>query len=616
MQLSEQQKAAVEHVGSPALVVAGAGSGKTRTLTAKIAYLIAEGFDPGRILAITFTNKAAGEMKSRLLAMTSLLPQNFPWVRTYHSACLQILKSACHLLGYSLPLQIYSDYQQRKLVSEILIELNIDKKFAAAVLNRISNAKNSGDPSRYFQVMPAVSFVDLTAVYEKYEKRLKERNAVDFDNILFLTRDLLRDFPEIRKQYQDLFQFVLVDEYQDSNNLQEELTRLLLGHDNLFCVGDDWQAIYGFRGSNVSHFLTFESNYPKSKVFRLEENYRSSDEIVQVANNLIVHNEHRMEKKCFSAKRGGVVETHSFFNENEEADWVAEKVLSLRDMGIAFDRMAVLYRTKFCSRAFEKAFRFMRIPYRMVGSKGFFERMEILDLNCYLSAAVFPKDDVAFERILNTPRRGIGPKMIEKIGSVRSGDMSLQAAAQKVVEDRIVTPKVHAALSDLIGLLDEIRRLPPGRAVEQVIQGSGYLDYLRGSSKTEGDYTTRLENIEELIYTASQKPTIVEYLEEAALIREDTEEEQEDVQGVNLSTVHASKGLEYYATFVAGCEEGLFPHWKSKETDAELQEERRLMYVAVTRAEQLLFISRADYRRGQPAVESRFYSEIEASLQG
>jgi len=536
-------------------------------------------------------------------------------VRTYHSACYQILKTYCHLLGYKLPLQIYSDYQQKKVILEILIDLNMDKKFTPAVLNRISNAKNSGDPGRYFDHCPPISYIDLPAVHAKYEKRLKIKNAVDFDNILFLTRDLLRDYPEIRKHYQELFQFVLVDEYQDSNNLQEELTRLLLGHENLFCVGDDWQAIYGFRGSNVSHFLTFESNYPKGKVFRLEENYRSSDEIVQVANNLIGYNEQRMDKKCFSAKHGGVVEAHGFYNENEEADWVAGKILSLREMGIAYDKMAVLYRTKFCSRAFEKTFRYMRIPYRMMGSKGFFERKEVLDLNCYLTAAVFPMDDVAFDRILNTPKRGIGPKMIEKIGNVRTGDMSLQDAARKVITERILSPKVHTSLAGLMQLLDEIRQLSPHMAIEQAINSSGYLDYLRGYSKTEGDYTTRVENIEELIYTASQKQTIVDYLEEAALIREDTEEEDDDTLGVNLSTVHASKGLEYYVTFVVGCEEGLFPHWKSKDTEAELQEERRLMYVAVTRAERFLFISHADFRRGQPAVRSRFYDEIEDCLQ-
>ena len=306
MALSPEQKAAVECTG-PALVVAGAGSGKTRTLTAKIAYLIKNGYAPERILAITFTNKAAEEMKSRLVALTGMSADRFPWVRTYHSACFRILKKHCQVLGFLPPLQIYSEYQQQKIVKDILINRNIDKKYLYAIRAHISNAKNSGDADAYFSAQRRMGYGSLRELYRDYEAVLSEKNAVDFDNILLLTRNLLRDHPEIQRQYQSLFAYILVDEYQDTNNLQEELTRLLLGNGNLFCVGDDWQAIYGFRGSNVDHFIGFEKNYKGSRIFRLEQNYRSAEEIVAAANELIRFNRHRVDKECFSQKKTAVL---------------------------------------------------------------------------------------------------------------------------------------------------------------------------------------------------------------------------------------------------------------------------------------------------------------------
>ncbi len=614
MELSEQQRVAVEYEGSPALVVAGAGSGKTRTLTAKIAHLISKGYDPECILAITFTNKAAGEMKDRLVQLTGIPYMRFPWVRTYHSACFRILKEHCMILGYNAPLQIFAEYQQKKILTEIIVGLNFEKKYVPSIAAQISNAKNSGNPGQYFEKESHHTHIRLQDVYEIYEKELKIRNAVDFDNILFLTRDLLRDHENIRKKYQDFFQFILVDEYQDSNNLQEELTRLFLTGSNLFCVGDDWQAIYGFRGSNIRHFLTFKDKYQGARIFRLEENFRSTDEIVQVANNLIDNNVDKMAKRCFSGKHGGVVELYDFFNDDEEARWVAQKVANLRDMGIHHEKMAVLYRTKFCSLAFEKAFRYRGIPYRMMGSKGFFDRKEILDINCYLTSAVFPKDDVSFERIINIPRRGIGPAMLKKIGNARTNDMSLQDSARIVLNQRILTPKVHKGLNDLILILDEIKDMVPEEAIEHLITRSNYLEYLKGYSKADADYTSRKENIDELIYSASKKKTILEYLEEASLVKEDKEEDEDDGFGINLSTIHASKGLEYHTVFIVGCEEDLFPHWKSKNSDMELQEERRLMYVAITRAERYLFLSHSNFRRGEPSYKSRFLDEVEDTL--
>ncbi len=610
--LSPEQKAAVEHKGS-ALVVAGAGSGKTRTLTAKIVHLIRSGIAPERILAITFTNKAADEMKHRLVEMTGFSLDRFPWVRTYHSACYRILRTHCQLLGYQNPLQIYSNYQQEKLVKEILIRGNIDKKYFYQVSAHISHAKNSGDPDAYFDKNPRLSYFRLRDIFDRYEKSLMERNAVDFDNILYMTRELLRTHETIRKQYLNLFSYVLVDEYQDTNNLQEDLTRLLTGGENLFCVGDDWQAIYGFRGSNVNHFLSFAKNYENAKIFRLERNYRSASEIVDAANGLIRYNRQRMDKTCFSKKTGGSIEIQEFYSDSEEAMWVSDKIRRLHDAGIDYDQIAVLYRTKFCSLSFEKAFRYASIPYRMLGAKGFFERREILDITCYLTAAVFDKDDAAFERIINVPKRGIGPGTVKKIGEMKTEGESLQGAARMALEKKILSGKIYDALKHLFSILDEVASMSPDRAIRTILDRTGYLDNLKQSAKTREDYTAREENIEQLIYSASLKDSIVEYLEEASLIREDRKEEEEEgasQSAVNLATMHASKGLEFHAVFVAGCEENLLPHWKSKETDLELQEERRLMYVAMTRAAHCLFVSSANFRKGQFNPKSRFVDEL------
>ncbi|MFC1799101.1 ATP-dependent helicase [Thermodesulfobacteriota bacterium] len=617
MDLSAQQKIAVEHIGSPALVIAGAGSGKTRTLTAKLSYLVSKGYEPERILAITFTNKAAEEMKTRLVDMTRLSLHRFPWVRTYHSACFKILKLHCALLGYHSPIEIFGAYQQQKTIKDIIVgRMNLERKYVLEALSRISRAKNSGAPATYIDRYPKVAYISLSDVYNLYQQELKYKNAVDFDDILLLTRDLLRDHKHIRKQYQNRFQYILVDEYQDTNNLQEDLTGLLMSNGNLFCVGDDWQAIYSFRGSNVDHFLSFKEKYQNARIFRLEQNYRSTDEIVQIANDLIDYNENRMEKSCFSDKQGGRVEITDFFDESDEADWVARKAMALNDRGIPYAHMAVLYRTKFCSLSFEQMFRAHGLPYRLLGGKGFFERREILDLNCYLIAAAFEKDDVAFERIINTPKRGIGPGTLAKIQQLKTAEMGLQEAVRLILNENMLSGKISTSLSSVLELLHEIKQMTPDMAIREVLSQTRYMDYLQQISRAGSmGYTDRQENIEQLIYAAAQKETIIDYLEEAALIKEDKPDDDDTpLYGINLSTVHAAKGLEFKVVFVCACEENLFPHWKSLESDSGLEEERRLMYVAVTRSEQHLFLSYADYRKGLYNQKSRFIDEIEAAM--
>jgi DNA helicase II / ATP-dependent DNA helicase PcrA len=612
MNLSEQQKKAVEHLGTPTLVVAGAGSGKTRTLTAKIAYLVEKGFEPERILAITFTNRAAEEMKVRLVKQTGIDLSRFPWVRTFHSVCYKILRIHCSRLGYHTPLQIYDTYKQQKLLRDILVgRLKFDKKNVLPVLSQISNAKNSGNPSRYFDRRPKHNHIPLWEVFEIYEKELKNVNAVDFDNILMMTRNLLRDHEDIREKYCNYFEYVLCDEYQDTNNLQEELTGLLVREGRLFCVGDDWQAIYSFRGSNVDHFLSFKKKYDQARIFRLEQNYRSSNEIVRMANDLIEKNPDRIKKKCFSKKDGGHIEMHEFFSDEQEAAWVAQKVKTLNALGMPHGRMAVVYRTKFCSLPFEQAFRAHRIPFRILGGKGFFERKEILDLNCYITAAVFPRDDVSFERILNIPKRGIGSATIKKLYQNRQGDAGLQETVRKAIKEKLLAPKLYNALDHLIRILDEIKTLKPDEAIRMVIERVQYIEHLKDYVRSGSmEFTSREENIEQLIYSASKYDTILDYLEEAALIKEDTEDAEDKNNGVNLMTIHAAKGLEYSSVFVVACEEQIFPHWKSADSDFGLQEERRLMYVAITRSEKYLYLSSAGYRKGQFNQRSRFLDEL------
>ncbi|MBN1931635.1 MAG: UvrD-helicase domain-containing protein [Desulfobacterales bacterium] len=617
MQLSEVQKKAVEHIGTPALVCAGAGSGKTRTLVAKIQYLLEKGYQPERILAITFTNKAAQEMKTRLKQLTGLGLDRFQWVRTYHSACYKILKSHCHLLGYTPPIQIFAEYQQTKVLKDIIVvKLNFDKKYVNTVRAALSNAKNSGNPMGYFDTRPYVSHIKLINVFNLYQKELFSKNALDFDDILLLTRNLLRDHKEVREFYQNQFDYMLVDEYQDNNDLQAELSDLLLKNGNFFAVGDDWQSVYSFRMSNVDHFLSFKKKYPNAEIFNLEQNYRSTDEIVQLGNHLISNNEYRMEKTCFSEKQGGRIELQDFYDEREEADWVAGKINVLRNGGVPYEKMAVLYRTKFSSLAFEQKFRAAGIPYRLVGSKGFFDRKEILDLNCYLTAACFNQDDAAFERIINTPKRGIGPGILKKINALRTDEISLQQAARKALKEKIFTPKLYSSLNSLIDLLDSIRNMKPNKAIEKVIDTVGYMPYLeKYSAAQSSDFISKKENIEQLIFSASQKDNIVDYLEEAALIKEDKEDDQDKQAGVNLMTVHAAKGLEFLAVWSIGLEEGLFPHSRSMDTEKDLEEERRLCYVSWTRAERYLFLSHADFRRGRYAQRSRFIDEVAEYLE-
>jgi DNA helicase-2/ATP-dependent DNA helicase PcrA len=618
--LSDAQKAAATHVSSPAIVTAGAGSGKTRTLTSKIAYLVNElAFDPAKILAITFTNKAAAEMKSRLRAATGMSAESFPWVRTFHSACFRILKEHCDLLGYRKPILIHDESQQKTHLKKVLADLDLDRKYLYAAASMISNAKNSGDPYQYVKTQGRIP--RKLEIYDMYNEALARSNSVDFDDILFLTRDLLAGHPEIRAGYQSTFDYILIDEFQDSNGIQNEVVDLLLRNGNLTVVGDDYQSIYKFRGADPMHFINFPEKFPETRVFRLEENYRSTSQIVAASDALIAHNRFRLEKHCFSSRKGGAVQVEVFPDEGDEARWVASKCWEYASYRkIPPESIAILYRTKYTSLPFERALRSARVPYTMVGAQGFFQRREIQDINAYLVCAVNPSDDVSFERIINVPKRGIGPGAIKKILAAKTRDVSFQEGCRHALGRSFLPRKTAMALEDLLLFIESLRSERPAAAMERVLLETGYQSHLESIAENPDDLETRRENIREMIADASSKGSIVDYLEDAALLRED-QDSSDNKQGIRLSTIHAAKGLEFKVVFVVSVEEGILPHQRSMSgedrddpDDAGIEEERRLMYVAMTRASDHLHLSWCRTRRGQVSSRSRFLGEIPADL--
>jgi len=617
--LSPAQQAAACYVSSPTIVTAGAGSGKTRTLTSKIAYLVNElGYSPARILAITFTNKAASEMKGRLGEATGRPMAAFPWVRTFHSACFLILKTHCDLLGYHKPLLIHDESQQKSHLKKVLAQLNIDKKYLYAAAAMISSAKNSGNPKNYLTLKGRVP--RKLEVYRLYNEMLEQHNSVDFDDILMLTRDLLEKFPEIRSKYQESFDYILIDEFQDSNDIQNHIVDLLLNNGNLTVVGDDYQSIYKFRGADPFHFINFPEKYDKARIFRLEENYRSTAQIVAASDALIANNSQRIEKTCFSKRQGEPVHIREFRDEAAEADWVARKCWEYANYKkIQPEKIAILFRTKFTSLPFERAMRSARVPYTMVGAQGFFQRREVQDINSYLICAVNPKDDLSFERIINVPRRGIGPAVMKKILGAKENGMSLQDAAWKAVRGNVLPRKAAVELEKLLLLLNSLAEEKPGAAMKRVVVETDYQGYIKGFAENDEDFENRLENIRQMMYDASQKETIADYLEDASLIRDDHDSE-DGKRGVRLSTIHAAKGLEFKVVFVVALEEGLLPHSRSVGSDDEavndegVQEERRLMYVAMTRASDHLHLTSSETRRGEYMIPSRFLDEIPADF--
>ncbi len=631
--LNPAQREAVEHPGGPLLVLAGAGSGKTRVLTARIAHLITTlQVAPQRIFAVTFTNKAAGEMRTRIAQLLSADPRGL-WIGTFHSLSARFLRREAPLLGFGPNFTIYDADDSEALVKRLLEARQLSPKAypPRTVHGLISSAKNRMLSPEELGARADTPMVKVAAdVYAALGPALKQANAMDFDDLLLHPLTLFREHAERLTYWQDRFQHVLVDEFQDTNAAQYLLVKhLAKRHGNLCVVGDDDQAIYGWRGADVRHMLTFQNDFPGTKLVRLEQNYRSTQIILDAANGIISENTARLGKTLFTEKQGGApVTLLSSADERDEAEWLAnEYARRAAEDDVAYEGMAILYRTNAQSRPLEEAFRFRGIPYRLIGAISFYERREVKDLLAYLRLIANPADDEAFLRVVNVPRRGIGDASLAVLGQAAAGwRKPLLEAARRAGSVTDLRPNVREALSGVAALLDRLReavgQADPATALETILATTGYEQYLADEG-AEG--MERIENVRELIAGAAawaevQDPDAAEgtgtpvdrYLTQAALITPVDEDKNEP--GVTLTTAHMAKGLEWPIVALAGLEDGLFPLGRSTEQPGGVEEERRLCYVGLTRARERLYLSwaRTRYRNGrlELAEPSRFLDAL------
>ena len=631
--LNPAQREAVEHPGGPLLVLAGAGSGKTRVLTARIAHLITTlHVAPQRIFAVTFTNKAAGEMRTRIGQLLGADPRGL-WIGTFHSLSARLLRREATLLGFGSNFTIYDSDDSEALVKRLLEARQLSTKvyLPRTVHGVISSAKNRMlTPEELGAQMDTPMTKVAADVYAALGPALKQANAMDFDDLLLHPLTLFREHPERLAYWQDRFQHVLVDEFQDTNAAQYLLVKHLASrHGNLCVVGDDDQAIYGWRGADVRHMLTFQNDFPGTKLVRLEQNYRSTQIILDAANGIIAENTARLGKTLFTEKKGGdPVTLLSSADERDEAEWLAnEFARRAADGDVAYEGMAILYRTNAQSRPLEEAFRFRGIPYRLIGAISFYDRREVKDLLAYLRLIANPADDEAFLRVVNVPRRGIGDASLAVLGKAAAGwQKPLLDAARRAGSVNDLRPNVREALSGVAALLDRlgeaVGQADPATALETILATTGYEQYL-AEEGAEG--MERIENVRELVAGAAawaevQDPDAAEgtgtpverYLTQAALITPVDEDKNEP--GVTLLTAHMAKGLEWPIVALAGLEDGLFPLGRSTEQPGGVEEERRLCYVGLTRARERLYLSwaRTRYRNGrlELAEPSRFLDAL------
>ncbi|MBE3587660.1 MAG: DNA helicase PcrA [Thermoanaerobacteraceae bacterium] len=628
--LNPAQARAVTHRDGPLLVLAGAGSGKTRVLTTRIAYLLQQGVSPLHILAITFTNKAAREMKERVAAMVPDVAREL-WVATFHSTCLRILRRQARFLGYAENFVIYDDADQQTVIKECLKELNMDeKKFPPRALSAaISGAKNRLLPPEEYGDQADSFFTRQAArVYALYQDKLHRNNALDFDDLIMLTVRLFRENPAVLRHYQNRFRYILVDEYQDTNQAQYVLVNLLAAeHRNLCVVGDPDQGIYGWRGANIQNILDFEKDYPEALVVKLEQNYRSTQTILDAANQVIKRNRGRKEKRLWTAAGPGTpVVVYMAGDERTEAGFVADRVARLRQRGTPYRDMAVLYRTHAMSRVLEEVFLSRGIPYTIVGGLKFYDRKEIKDLLAYLRLVVNPADTVSFRRIINVPRRGVGEASLNKLlaFSMERGIPVLEALA-RAEEIPGLTGPVRAActgLARLFGwLYEQSGQLSVTGLAQAVLERTGYWQELLAENTVES--RTRQENLKEFLSVTrefdqrAEDRSLPAFLAELSLVSDVDHYDQETDQVV-LMTLHSAKGLEFPVVFLVGMEEGVFPHSRSLTEPAELEEERRLCYVGITRARERLYLThswqRTLYGVTRHNDPSRFLEEIPPHL--
>jgi DNA helicase-2/ATP-dependent DNA helicase PcrA len=639
-QLNPQQRAAVLNSGSPLLIVAGAGSGKTRVLTHRIGWLIAErGVHPGEILAITFTNKAAGEMRERVRALVGR-PAAVMWVSTFHSACVRILRANAKRLGFGSTFSIYDQADSHRLMTMVARDLDLDPKRypGRRLAAQVSTLKNDLVDFESFAA-GASSAQDsiLAEAYAAYQQRLRQANALDFDDLIMTTVNLLQAFPDVAEHYRRRFRHVLVDEYQDTNHAQYVLVRELVAAPpdmppaELCVVGDADQSIYAFRGATIRNILQFEQDFPDTTVILLEQNYRSTQTILSAANAVIAKNPGRKPKRLWSdAGPGDRIVGYVAENEHDEAGFVAEEVDRLADEhGLRPADIAVFYRTNAQSRVFEEVFVRAGLPYKVVGSVRFYERREVRDALAYLRVLANPDDAVSLRRILNTPRRGIGDKAEEAVQWLADRErISFHAALRRATDAPALAARSLAAVQGFVQLLDELTAFStehgPAAVLEAVLERTGYLAQLQDSADPQDE--GRAENLQELVAVArefeeaAENGTLAEFLEQVSLVADADEIPDDDGSGgvVTLMTLHSAKGLEFPVVFLTGLEDGVFPHARSLSEPSELQEERRLAYVGLTRARQRLYLTRSLLRSswGAPAHNppSRFLGDIPAEL--
>ena len=623
-ELNPDQLDAVVHAEGPLLIVAGAGSGKTRVLTHRIAHLIEhEGVSPFRILAITFTNKAADEMRHRVEALIGPVAKKM-WVSTFHSACVRILRRDIGALGYPSSFTIYDEADAVRLTGYVLRDLNVDpKRFPPrSVHATISAAKNELIlPDEYAAKASSIFERRIADIYREYQTRLQRAGALDFDDLLTLTVRLFNEHPDVLAHYQERFEHILVDEYQDTNRAQNEIV-LKLGeaHHNVCVVGDSDQSIYRFRAADIRNILEFEQAFPDVTVITLEQNYRSTQTILDAANAVIANNVGRKPKNLWTDQGIGdpIVRYHAD-DEGDEAQWVAHQIALLHDEDHRrWGDVAVFYRTNAQSRVLEEHFMRVGIPYKVLGGTRFYDRREIKDAVAYLRAVANPADEVSVKRVVNVPKRGVGDTTIGRVDNwATSHGLSFHDALRRADEAGVSTA-AQKGIASFLALLDEARGMldeGPGAVLERLLEGSGYLKELHVEHSVEAE--GRLENLAELVGSAREMTSVDDFLEQVSLVS-DTDELDGDSGAVVLMTLHSAKGLEFPIVFLIGCEDGVFPHIRSLTEPEELEEERRLAYVGITRARERLFVSHAWSRMLWGATQynppSRFLDEIPSEL--
>ncbi|MCX8074938.1 MAG: DNA helicase PcrA [Clostridia bacterium] len=629
--LNDSQKEAVEYLDGPLLILAGAGSGKTRVLTYKMAYLLEQNVvKPWQILAITFTNKAAKEMKSRVLDLVENDAGSI-WLGTFHSICVRILKRDIEVLGYSKDFNILDELDKEKVIKDIVKKLNLDdKKYPSGLISyEISRSKDSLKDSRQFLEENKGDYrkEQIAEIYRIYEQTLKNNNSIDFDDIIMLTVKLFLQNPDILSEYQNKFKYILIDEYQDTNKIQFLLISLLASaHGNICVVGDESQSIYGWRGADISNILNFEKEFPGAKIIKLEENYRSTQNILNAANEVIKNNSNKIDKKLWTKNdSGSKIQYFSADNEYAEVDYIVDKIDSIcRKEGAKYSEFAVLFRTNAQARVLEEVFMKTGTPYRLIGGLKFYSRKEIKDLTAYLKLIQNQNDNVSLKRIINEPKRGIGDTTVENL-EIMANEKGISIF--EFIKDSNNLIGLRSS-GNIIGFRDTILelislkdKLTVSDLMKNILKLSGYEAMLNEEKNLESE--TRFENLMEFIGVAlefekeSAENTLSDFLESIALVS-DVDKLDEGTEAVTLMTMHSAKGLEFDTVFIVGMEEGLFPSKRSIEEDERTEEERRLCYVAITRAKKHVYITNATkrtlYGSTSYTIPSRFISEIPSHL--